>query len=220
MSMKTVATVRRWAGDSRRWTAAFLRTAPLNNSIVAIVAMGSAVRERGHRRSDFDLLVIYRGPRPLIKSPVEVDIRLVGLERIDDYVASGHEVVGWALKFGIPLYDPLKVWQNLRESWQDQIPLPSPTQATERAQNALARAKEMLEIGDESAADDLVLAAMTQFARVRLIRNGIYPASRPELPDQLRQLNPDNPLADWLERAMYGESSPDELIRAMTRLDL
>jgi hypothetical protein len=182
--------------------------------------MGSAVRERGHRRSDFDLLVIHRGKRPPIKPPVEVDIRFVSLERINDQISKGHEVVGWALKFGSAIYDPEGIWRNLQQSWGDHIPLPSAAQAGERGRQALARAAEMLDAEDESAADDLLLAALTQFVRERLIRSDIFPASRPELPDQLRDVDRNDPLARLLEKAMQEESSPRELmseLKAMHR---
>ena len=63
----------------------------------------------------------------------------------------------------------------------------------------------MQEIGDESAADDLILASLTQLVRERLIRHGIFPASRPELPDQLRAIDCDDPLAQLLDDAMFGD---------------
>ena len=212
--------VRRWPGDSERWLAAFLEAAASNSSIVVIVVMGSAVRERGHRRSDFDLLLIYRGKRPAIKAPLEVDIRFLAIERIDDQIAKGHEILCWALKFGTALYDPQGYWDRLQQSWSNRIPLPSAVEARERGQQALARAIDMLRIGDESAADDLVLAALTQFARERLINNSVFPASRPELPDQLRVIAQDDPLARLLEEAMYGDPVPSDLIDSLTGMRL
>jgi hypothetical protein len=197
-----------------------MEVAPSNSSIVAIVVMGSAVRERGHRRSDFDLLLIYRGKRPAIKAPLEVDIRFLAIERIDDEIAKGHEILCWALKFGTALYDPQGYWDYLQQSWSNGIPLPSAVEARDRGQQALARAREMLRIGDESAADDLVLAALTQFARERLIKNGVFPASRPELPDQLRVIAQDDPLARLLEEAMYGDPVPSDLIDSLTGMRL
>src|SRR5947209_9810615 len=59
MSHEGLGVVRRWVGDSHCWLTAFLESVP--RSIVAAVVMGSAVRERGHRRSDFDLLMLVRG---------------------------------------------------------------------------------------------------------------------------------------------------------------
>jgi predicted nucleotidyltransferase len=218
MDTEQVAVVRRWAGDSERWLAGFLEKAPSDGSIVSIIVMGSAVRERGHRRSDFDLLLIYRGRRPVIKAPMEVDVRFLSIEQIDDKIAKGHEILGWALKFGVALYDPQGNWEQLQASWRDRVPLPSAIEAGDRGRQALERAIEMLHIGDESAADDLALAALTQFARERLIKNHVFPASRPELPDQLRGTDGDDLLARLLDDAMYGDPSPSELISALKEM--
>lgn len=220
MQTDRVAVIRRWVGDSKRWLAAFLETAPSNCLIVAIVVIGSAVRERCHRRSDFDLLLIYRGKRPVIDAPLEVDIRFVAIEGIGDQIAKGHEILCWALAFGTPVYDPERYWEHLQQSWSKRIPLPSAKEARARGQQTLARASQMLEIGDESAADDLVLAALTQFARERLIKEGVFPASRPELPDQLRKIDEHNPLARILEDAMYADSMPSELMNRLNQMQL
>jgi hypothetical protein len=56
-------------------------------------------------------------------------------------------------------------------------------------------------MGDEDAAQEQRLVALTQEARAKLIRQGVYPASRPELPDQLRSLK-ENALAEKLDRAL------------------
>ncbi len=215
----TISVVRRWVGGSERWLTAFLEEAPSNSSIVSIVVMGSAVRARGHRRSDFDLLLIYRGKRPAIKAPMEVDIRFFAIERIDEKIAEGNEILCWALKFGTALYDPQRYWDHLHASWGDRIPLPSAMEAGDRGKQALARATEMLQIGDESATDDLILAALTQFARKRLIENRIFPASRPELPDQLREIDQNDRLARLLYDAMYGDPVPSDVIGALMELE-
>ena len=94
----------------------------------------------------------------------------------------------------------------------DNVPLPSLSDADSRGRRSLERAVEMLKSRDEDAADDLVLAALTQIARRNLIAAGIFPASRPELPAQLRELMPNNPVADALEKAMFGNASPAELV--------
>src|SRR6266571_1987853 len=98
------AMIRRWIGGSKQWLSEFLDSAPSDRSIVAVVVLGSVVRERGHRRSDFDLLVVYRGKRPAIKAPLEVDIRFVAADRIEDQISEGQEIVCWALRFGTALY--------------------------------------------------------------------------------------------------------------------
>jgi predicted nucleotidyltransferase len=211
-----LSVVRRWVGDSELWLNALLENASAISSIAAVVVMGSAVRDRGHRRSDFDLVILFKGKRPSLKPPLEVDIRMYRIEAVEEQVKAGHEVLGWAMKFGAALYDPQNAWELLRAKLADRIPLPSAIDASERARKSLESAREMLRIGDDSAADDLILAGVTQLVRERLIESRIFPASRPELPGQLRNISPDDPLAQILEDAIYAEVPPSELL---SRLD-
>jgi hypothetical protein len=171
-----------------------------------------------HRRSDFDLAILFRGERPSIKAPIEVDIRMYPFESAEERLAEGHEIIGWAMKFGTALYDPESAWESLRIKFADRVPLPSASDAAERARQSLSRAREMLDVGDDSAADDLILAAATQLARERLIGSGVFPASRPELPGQLRAIRPRDPLAQILEDAMYGDFAPSDLRKRISAL--
>ncbi len=217
MQIQDVQAVRRWVGSSKPWLSSFLGFAPSIPSIVSVVVMGSAVRPGTHRRSDFDLLVIYKGERPKLEAPAEVDIRQIPAERVNQLVSSGHEILCWALKFGTPVYDQNGFWQTMQESWIDHLPLPSASEARKRGKQALERAQEMLLADDESAADDLLLAALTQFVRERLIKHGVFPASRPELPTQLREIDRNDRLATLLDDAMYKEEPPRRL---MERLEI
>jgi predicted nucleotidyltransferase len=216
MRNDTLSAVRRWVGGSKDWLEQFLLCARSNTSIAAIVAMGSAVRERGHRRSDFDLLVLHRGKRPAIEAPIEVDVRWYTVEKVESLLAAGNEIICWAIKFGVPLLDSSGIWAELHASWADRLPLPSASEASSRGQRSLQKAREMLDAGDDAAANDLLLAAATQFVRDQLIGRGIFPASRPELPRQLLAVSHSDPLAVLLEEAMYQDDDPSELA---TRLE-
>lgn len=213
MANNTLTVVQRWAGDSKSWLQTFLLAARSNPAIAAVVVMGSAVRQRGHRRSDFDLLILYRGKRPTVTAPIEVDIRWFPATTVEKLLAEGHEIVGWAMKYGTPIYDPEGIWESLSASWHDRVPMPSAAEALERGRKSLNKAKEMLDAGDDDAASDLLLAALTQFVRARLIDRNVFPASRPELPGQLLAVSPSEPLAGLLEDAMYEDVDASELLK-------
>lgn len=66
--------------------------------------------------------------------------------------------------------------------------------ADERAARARKAATGLAADGDPEAARELERSAVTQQARARLIRSGIFPLSRPELPGQLVAVG-DLPLA-------------------------
>jgi predicted nucleotidyltransferase len=213
--MTSLESIRRWPGlKSKPWVENFLASAAKEKPIVAIIAIGSAIRPRGHRRSDLDLLVVYREEKPRLRAPIEVDIRYFSIDSVDKQIAEGNEIAGWAIRFGLALYDPDGFWEALRAKWLDALPLPSAEEAMQRVSRSLKVARDIVRAGDESAASDLVLAAITQVARARLIRHGIYPASRPELPSQLRDIA-EISLAELLDDALDKEISAVELIKRL-----
>jgi len=218
METNCLANIRRWPGDSKRWLDKLLHAASSDPRIIAIVPMGSAIRERGHRRSDFDLLIMHQGARPKLEPPIEVDIRFVDIEHVDEKIRKGEEVLCWALKFAAAIYDPQCAWDGIQRIWQLRVPLPSAAEAKKRGKLALQRADEMIEAGDESGADDLLLAALTQFVRYRLIQKDVFPASRPELADQLRSTGDSLVLADLLDQAMYSDPQPVSIIQKLKRM--
>ena len=202
-----------WIGKSREWTESFLDQLDSMPVVKCVVLLGSTIRQRIHQRSDFDLLIVYEGDhRPRFNAPIEVDVRRYSVRELDRKLKERDEILCWALKYGVVVFDPDGVWQRLAAKVGDNVPLPSLSDADSRGRRSLERAVEMLKSRDEDAADDLVLAALTQIARRNLIAAGIFPASRPELPAQLRKLMPNNPVADALEKAMFGNASPAELV--------
>jgi predicted nucleotidyltransferase len=218
MATSKVSMVRRWIGTSEAWVRNLVDKAPEDRTIVAVVIMGSAIRDRGHRRSDVDLLVLYDQKRPKLRPPIEVDIRYQAAKGVEQLAKSGHEIVTWALKFGIAIYDPNDVWASLKNLTLAELKLPSATEARARADRSLTVCAEMLSLGDENAASDLILAALTQLVRAELIQGAVFPASRPELPGQLKQLEPNSALAKLLEDAMYSDRSAAELFATVSRL--
>ena len=81
--------------------------------------------------------------------------------------------------------------------------MPSAADAEKRGKKSLRLARDMIDSGDDGAASDLLLAGITQFVRAALIQRGVFPASRPELPQQLRDVDPRNQLAELLDEAMF-----------------
>lgn len=218
MSDGGFSAVRRWVGDCERWVRDLVRDAPNDDAIAAIVVMGSAIRDRGHRRSDVDLLVLYRGRRPDLHPPLEVDVRYQPLDEVESLSRNGNEIVTWALKFGLALYDPEQRWASLRSELAQELPLPSEEEARLRAERSLRVCSEMLAIGDEDAASDLILAVLTQLVRAELIHRGIFPGSRPELPAQLKASDPDSELASLLEDAMHSNRTARDLCGQLAAL--
>lgn len=218
LPMADLKVIRRWPGiRSKPWVESFIARVGEEKSISVVVAIGSSVRQRGHRRSDLDLLVLYEGVKPKLRAPIEVDIRYYPLGEVGSLIQKGNEIIGWAVRFGVVLYDPRRDWERLHKKWNDVLPLPSLEEARKRAVRAFKAAQSLVKAGDESAAADLILASITQVARARLLERGVYPASRPELPSQLRDIG-EPVLAELLDDALDKDVSASELIERLGRL--
>ena len=62
---------------------------------------------------------------------------------------------------------------------------------------------ELLEVGDVDAASEELLFAASHVARAVLLKQGVFPLSRPELPSQLKDVDPS--LAGLLAELIEGE---------------
>ena len=198
----SLAAIRRWPSlEAKRWTEQFVAMACRDPHVLAVVAFGSAVRAAGHS-ADIDLLIIYeREPPPLPPHPMDVDIRAFSRASLDSKVCEGHDLLGWVIRFGEVVYERGGFWTTFREQCRGRVSLPSADVAEERAKRSFKLYRNLLEIGDADAAAEQLLVTQTQSARSCLIRAGIYPASRPELPAQLRLIG-ENDLAAQLDHLL------------------
>lgn len=187
---------------AERWLEDFLARAPENTSLLAVVVTGSAVRPVA-RSYDLDLLVVYSGGRPALRPPppIDVDVRFVARDDFADAIAGGNEHLLWAIAHGSPLFDRDRVWAEIVETWGRTLPLPPAERSLFRARRASRYAAELREMGDDEAAAEQSLSALTHLAWARLLAQGVLPLSRPEIPEQLRR-HGEVDLADELARAL------------------
>ena len=195
----SLESIRRWpTARSKEWTQSFLELAIGDDNIVAVIAIGSAVRPVD-RSADLDLVVICKDPaQAKFKPPIEVDLRTYPSSEVAALIGGRNDLLGWTLMFGKVLFQRDSYWDTLLASWKDRIPMPSCDIAEKRADKALDRLKEMLNLGDQSAASEMALSYLTNLARAALLHSRQYPRSRPELPDQLREIGSTR-LAECLE---------------------
>lgn len=181
--------VRRWPSqEAKEWLESFITQACSDPSVLAVVAFGAAVRTACFT-ADIDLLVIYERPKPIVEGrPIDVDIRWYKRSQAERLVGEGQELLGWVMRFGELICEKQGYWTNLRHEWLDRMPFPSAAVADDRVKRAWRLYQELTVMGDEDAAQEQRLVALTQEARSHLIRREVYPASRPELPSQLREI--------------------------------
>jgi len=197
---------------SRVWVRRFLNLAAADLNIVTVVAVGSSVRPNV-ASSDLDLVVICNDPSLLKQmTPLEVDLRGYPAHDVDAQVGGGHDMLGWAIRFGRVLYQRDRYWDGLVAAWRDNLPLPSAAIARQRATAAGRRLAQVFALSDADAAHEQAVSCLTHLARAALLERGIYPASRPELAEQLRTAG-DRQLADSLDRLLQdGPGTPSRLL--------
>ena len=210
--------VLRWpTSRSKNWTNTFLDSAERNGNILAVVAVGSAVRA-DVPSADIDLVVICGDPAVLkAVPPLEVDLRAYSAARVGGQLKSGHDMLGWAVRFGQVLYQRNSFWEKIRNSWDHRLPLPSSKLSRERATAAYRHLNTVVEFGDVDAAREQALSYLTHLARAELLDRGVYPASRPELAGQLRVVG-NFRLAEWLDRLLNGDLSEPSQFGRLLRL--
>ncbi len=204
--------IKRWPTPaSKVWTLNFINTARNDKNIIAVVAIGSSIRPHVHS-IDLDLLVICQKIDTLnAKSPLEIDLRAYAVSDVNNEIAQGNDLLGWAVKFGRVIFQRERYWDLLVKSWENTLPLPSVTIFEKRSRESLVRLRKVYEVGDINAAQEQALSYVTHLGRVELLKRKIYPASRPELPGQLRSIGC-HQLADWLERLMDNDADHSKLI--------
>jgi predicted nucleotidyltransferase len=194
--------IHRWpTGRAKQWLSSFLDRARRDPNVVAVVAVGSSVRI-GVASDDLDVVVLCRDPeRFRERAPIEVDLRRINIDCVDESIRAGRDLVIWAVRFGRSLFDRENIWADIVRNWKNRLPVPDSGVSLQRARTTFQRMEEMRAIGDENAFDELQVSYLTHRAWARLTSVGVYPASRPELPGQLRSIG-EGSLADDLDVAL------------------
>lgn len=172
----------------------------------AIVLIGSFARGTAVQGvSDLDILVLAANPpeadgvvHPVAMSPA----------RFVDRVAEGDDFAQWALRFGVPVVGR-RWWRTLRESALPRAPWPDARRKLRQAAPRLAVSRELLAMGDADAAHYELRFALGLVARAILLAEGVFPLSRPELPEQLDRVG-QSEFACWLR--LLGQESVDSSV--------
>lgn len=194
--------VRSWpSAAARAWTLETVERAQRDETVDAIVASGSAVREV-EVSDDLDLVLVYRRHRPqLARPPIDVDLRQYERDEVPGKLGTGHDYLSWTVRFGRVLFERDAWWTRLRTQWNGRLALPSASEARKRAHKTKRHYDDMLAVGDGDAASELLVSMLTHLARAALSEGGRFPKSRPELAGQLRGIG-EQALADQLDEAL------------------
>ncbi len=199
--------IRHWPSEeAREWTERFLEKTCNDPEVLAVVAFGSAVRRVSYS-ADLDLLYIYRSEDPRVDSPpLDIDVRGYDQAGVEERIEAGHDLLCWTLRYGRVICEREGFWTDLQSRWLRRLPMPSAERAEERAARSRKLYEDLHAAGDADAAAEQWLSWLTHQARAALIRAGVFPASRPELPEQLRAVG-EISLAEALDAALTARQS-------------
>jgi hypothetical protein len=194
--------IHHWTSKSAQvWSRNFISSAREQQCIKAIIVVGSSIRNVSDNY-DVDFIVIYDQQKPKFDTPpLDVDIRTFEQSTVEDLIAKKHDLLIWAIRLGCLVYERNRYWSNLRKRWKNKILLPSAEAASKRADRAKKLYQDLSAVGDLDAAQEQYVNMLTQQARERLLNAGVFPYSRPELPNQLKEIC-ENDLAQKLENAL------------------
>ncbi len=194
--------IKHWPSEQARdWAYQAIPSLCEADNICAVVLFGSVVRNVTSA-TDLDVLYIYEGSAPTpIAAPIDVDIRKFERKDVEQLLANGNDLISWCIKFGKRLCEHDQYWSELVHRWGNRVGLPSREVALERAKKSETLLRDVASRGDSDAALELYLSLLTHVARSVLVEHGSYPASRPELVGQLRQVGEDK-LASYLNEAI------------------
>jgi hypothetical protein len=214
----SLGVVRHWPSlKAKRWAIFKLRRLALQPDTAAIVGIGSAVRSTHHPGSDVDFLVIAAiDAAPDILIPIDVDLCMFRSADVEQKLRECDDLLGWAVQFGRTIFERNQYWAKLCERWTGKISFPLPETSMARALRFERRAEELLWMGDLDAALEQVIGMLTHRSRASLVKAGIYPASRPELPAQLRKIG-ESRLAEWLDQALRHRRIAEDLLEELKR---
>ena len=177
-----------------------------------VVLVGSGARDATNSRSDLDILVIDRHvPDIRLQQPGNVHLQQFSRSEFMGRLEDGDDYPGWALRFGIPMHDPDGWWAKQVAMELENPHWPDWEPKLKHAEKRMNMASALLEVGDNEAASEEFMFAASHIARAMLIKRGVFPLSRPELPSQLEDVEPE--LAQVLSRLILENMDTAHLIR-------
>ena len=183
-----------------------------------VVLVGSGARGVRNWRSDIDVLVLHDdGHRIRLKRPGDIHLQQDSRSRFLKRLEDGDDYPSWALRFGRPIRDPDGWWATQATAELEEPHWPDWRPKVAHAKKRIRIASELLEVGDTDAASEEFLFAASHVARAILLKEGMFPLSRPELPSQLEDDDPN--LARLLQRLIFDDMDATSLVLGKSLLE-
>lgn len=181
-----------------------------------LVLSGSTARSRRTEISDLDYHLF--GPKIATRDlPPELDMHVLGQEKLEGMILSGDDFVQWSLRFGLIVFDD-GIVRHAARLVAEHRPWPDVERKLRHAARAVDLARRFVATGDEDGALLQVRTALSLAARARLLSAGTFPLSRAELSDQLEAIG-FKEAGSALAATIYGVVPLDALAEGLRRCD-
>lgn len=177
----------------------------------SLVLSGSTARGSRTGISDLDYHLV--GP-PIDTGELsrELDLHVLTPAGVTRHLLDGDDFVQWSLRFGLVVFDNGPVREAVSLMDRERL-WPDPDRKRAHATKSLDLARRFVATGDEDGALVQVRTALSLAARAHLLASGLFPLSRAELPDQLREIG-ENQAAEALAETILLAPSMATLERA------
>jgi hypothetical protein len=151
---------------------------------VAVVLIGSVARDSAMADSDLDLLVLASPRLEVPRTPDRLHIQSMDERVFAERLKEGDDFAAWCIRFGVPI-STSTFWLDITASpestswpdWRKKIP---------HVCRRLILAHSLAQSGDLPAATEESLYAVTHLGRTVLLKENVFPLSRPEMIQQLQ----------------------------------
>jgi HEPN domain-containing protein len=178
----------------------------------SVILIGSVARSTHTSHSDLDLLVIGEKPALVRRRPDKLHVQTMTVKQFSERLRAGDDFAAWCVRYGVPILAS-QPWLDIVSS-PDAGTWPDWHKKIRHAARRLMLAATVLETGDVEAAAEESLYAVSHTARAILLKEGVFPLSRPEIISQLREANHEN-LARVLQKLSYEAPTKAALNRAL-----
>ena len=163
-----------------------------------------------NKRSDIDILILDDVQHRIrLMGPGDVHLQQYSRSSFLSRLEDGDDYPGWALRFGVPMSDPDGWWAERVAAELENPHWPDWRPKLDYARKRIDMGSELLDVGDVDAASEELMFAASHVARATLLKHGIFPISRPELPSQLIGIEPK--LAHFLDLLIEGNVGEPDL---------
>jgi len=177
---------------------------------ISVILVGSVARSTHTSQSDLDLLVVGGQPPLVERHPDRLHVQALTTKQFTERLRAGDDFAAWCVRYGVPLV-ACSSWLQIVGS-PDAAIWPDWHKKIRHAARRLTLAATLLETGDIVAATEEMLYAVSHTSRAILLKNGIFPLSRPEIISQVRDTGYQH-LGKLLQELSYDEPTTEALNR-------